>query len=197
MRTFLMILMAFVTLGAATPSHSSNLLCGLLGITCETLDRSEVVIRMGVDGVLMPKEFVYRKHDDEKFTGDVTGQEVFKVVDGEIVGKKVGYFRTGALHHEGQYRDGHRTGEWKDYYENGQLMSVYQYNSRGVLHGPTKRYHEDGLLDFEGQYKHGRNHGKWLMYDDRGFVALERIFENGNFVSEKCLDPLSWLNKTC
>ena len=43
-------------------------------------------------------------------------------------------------------------GEYKNYYENGQLKEIYNYNN-GLLNGEYKSYHENGQLKEIYNYK--------------------------------------------
>ena len=59
MRNLFTIPLLLISLSFATPSYSSSLLCGTVGIGCKKVDWSEVVLRNG---------YVYKKFATEKFT---------------------------------------------------------------------------------------------------------------------------------
>ena len=82
MRNLFIIPLVLISLSFATPSYASSLLCGTVGIGCEKIDWSEVVLING---------YVYKKFATEKFTGEVTGQEQYKVVTG-LKRRKIPWF---------------------------------------------------------------------------------------------------------
>ena len=53
--------------------------------------------------------------------------------------------KTGPLIKEGIYKEGKKTGEWKEYYNNGKLKSIYNYKS-DKLFGAFKQFNEKGEL---------------------------------------------------
>jgi hypothetical protein len=55
---------------------------------------------------------------------------------------------------EGVFRDGHRTGEWKDWYENGALKEISHFQ-KGGLHGDRLFYDPKGKLVRTMRYEHG------------------------------------------
>jgi antitoxin component YwqK of YwqJK toxin-antitoxin module/peroxiredoxin len=56
--------------------------------------------------------------------------------------------------------------EHKEYYDNGDLKEVGQYNSEGKGTGEWKFYDENGKLKSIGKYKDGKAVGEWLTYID-------------------------------
>lgn len=161
---------------SATPSYPSSLLCGTVGIGCKKVDWSEVVLRNG---------YVYKKFATEKFTGEVTGQEQYKVVKGLKEGEYLGFHDSGALWFEGHYENGKKTGQWNSYFENGQLISFHHYEN-GLLDGPMEYYYKTGQIMMKGSNKDDKKHGKWWIYDidNIGFLKFERIYENGKITWE-------------
>ncbi|MCA9263857.1 MAG: toxin-antitoxin system YwqK family antitoxin [Planctomycetales bacterium] len=78
------------------------------------------------------------------------------------------YYEDGkTVREEGQYDRGDRTGEWKRFYENGQLAKRWSYREN-KLHGQLLKYTEDGLLNREENYQDGLKHGDWTIYADDG-----------------------------
>ncbi|HKP94570.1 MAG TPA: hypothetical protein VJ385_02320 [Fibrobacteria bacterium] len=55
---------------------------------------------------------------------------------------------------DGVFADGHRTGEWKDWWENGTLKEVSHFQD-GALHGERFFYDEKGKLLRTQKYEHG------------------------------------------
>lgn len=172
-----LIILPFVLLSLiSTPSHSIDLLCGSVGIGCERVDYSEVLSRNG---------YVYKKFSNEKFTGEVIGQEQYKVVNGLIEGEFIRYMESGSLSNVGSYKNGKKTGRWDQYRYNGQLRSFHHYQN-GLLNGPMEYYYDSGQIMMKGSYKNGKHHGKWWIYDmdNVGVLKYERIYENGTITWE-------------
>jgi antitoxin component YwqK of YwqJK toxin-antitoxin module len=55
---------------------------------------------------------------------------------------------------EGQFADGHRSGEWKDWWEDGTLKEVSRFEA-GALHGERLFYDPKGKLMRTARYEHG------------------------------------------
>ena len=59
------------------------------------------------------------------------------------------------LSFEGEYLNGVRHGNGKEYYDNGKLKFEGEYLN-GVRHGNGKEYNNHGKLKFEGKYLNGK-----------------------------------------
>lgn len=55
---------------------------------------------------------------------------------------------------KGQFTDGHRTGEWKDWWDDGTLKEVSRFQA-GALHGERLFYDPKGKLMRTSRYEHG------------------------------------------
>ncbi|WP_152286754.1 toxin-antitoxin system YwqK family antitoxin [Flavicella marina] len=75
-----------------------------------------------------------------------------------------------------QYEDGDHQGEWRTYYENGQLTIIGKWNY-GKRDGEWKKYHENGKLESIGKYKNGKTVGEWKLYDKNGKLIETKEFE--------------------
>jgi YD repeat-containing protein len=60
----------------------------------------------------------------------------------------------GKLMAVGQFEDGHRAGEWKDWWEDGTLKEVSHFQA-GALHGDRLFYDRKGKLMRTARYEHG------------------------------------------
>jgi antitoxin component YwqK of YwqJK toxin-antitoxin module len=76
-----------------------------------------------------------------------------------------------------------KNGEWKEYYENGQLKIVGFYKD-GKQEGEWKEYHENGQLKSVGSFKNGRQEGEWKAYDENGQLKVIIHYKNGEVVNE-------------
>tara|TARA_R110000823_G_scaffold315126_1_gene445837 strand:+ start:5345 stop:6427 length:1083 start_codon:yes stop_codon:yes gene_type:complete len=83
-----------------------------------------------------------------------------------------------------------KIGEWKFYYESGQLESSGKY-SDGKKNGEWKEYYESGELERTGNYANGDKVGKWKGYYESGqlkiiedyslnSISYIEYYENGN-----------------
>ena len=94
------------------------------------------------------------------------------------------YHENGKLESEGKYdANKKRTGEWKDYYSNGQLKQVASYKN-GDFEGETVSYHENGKLEGSGRMKDGWFDGEWKSYYDNGQLESIKKYENTKLVGE-------------
>ncbi|MGV6828838.1 MAG: hypothetical protein ACWA45_05510 [Flavobacteriales bacterium] len=59
-------------------------------------------------------------------------------------------------------------GEWKSFYENGQLKEIGTYSWSGDKEAIWKSYYENGQLKAVGEYFLGSKRGKWKLYDQKG-----------------------------
>lgn len=126
------------------------------------------------------------------------------------------YYQDGKMRADIEYSGGNVIKE-TDYYPNGQVEFVEEYNKDGLfvrnnfyaengkptstleltdpkkLHYEKKEYHDNGNLKEVGKlvYSKGagdyQKEGKWLTYDESGKAILEVIYSKGEVASEKKL----------
>ncbi len=89
------------------------------------------------------------------------------------------YFDNGTPQTEGQYLNNKRVGEWKNYYENGQLKSVVKYDKEGNRDKSYLSYYEDGTLQNKTQLE-DKNYISRGYYKS-GELYFERIPESGYY----------------
>ena len=102
---------------------------------------------------------LYQKQINEVFTGSVTGIE-----KGEVV-------------------NGLKEGEWKGFYENGNLLWSGFYNN-GLNVSKWIEYHNNGKVFTIGHYDNGKKIGVWSFYDKHGEKIADEIYKN-NTVTTK------------
>ena len=102
---------------------------------------------------------LYKKEINEIFTGNVTGIQNGKVVDGL------------------------KEGEWKGFYENGNLLWSGFYNN-GLNVSKWIEYHNNGKVFTIGHYDNGKKIGVWSFYDKHGKKIADEIYKN-NTVTTK------------
>jgi antitoxin component YwqK of YwqJK toxin-antitoxin module len=110
---------------------------------------------------------------------------------------------------EGHFRNGRRTGRWKQYY-NGILENEWIYNTfsdpvlciryyigggklvspylHGKIHGQQMEYSAENKIQKLNEFRHGIKHGKSLMFNPEGNVVKESVFQNNR---ETTLSALS------
>ncbi|HMN70019.1 MAG TPA: hypothetical protein PKC28_15865 [Bdellovibrionales bacterium] len=106
----------------------------------------------------------------EQFQGG--GESFFcikKAADGQNVkhGPAVGFKSPGVKGYEANFADGAKDGEFKLFYENGQVKEVAQLKA-GKYGGPTTWYWENGKKKADGQYVNDAESGTWSFYDYNG-----------------------------
>jgi antitoxin component YwqK of YwqJK toxin-antitoxin module len=78
----------------------------------------------------------------------------------------------------GQKQNGHKVGEWKEYFDNGQLAKVYSF-TKGKRDNETKAYFKNGILKFETKRVDGVFISKGFY--ESGNLFFERILKNGYY----------------
>jgi antitoxin component YwqK of YwqJK toxin-antitoxin module len=89
------------------------------------------------------------------------------------------YYKNGKKREEGTWKNNRWTGDYKYYYENGNIRNEWKYNNSGKRTGVQKYYHENGQLMIEGKWNNGQEAGTIVEYYDDGSVKSERVFNNG------------------
>ena len=86
---------------------------------------------------------------------------------------------------EGNYKNGHKDGEWFDYYPGGKMIAVYTTYKNGELNGPMRQYDRSGKISSEINYSKGIKDGKFIIYNENGKVINEKNFSNGMEIKAK------------
>ncbi|MFB9052138.1 toxin-antitoxin system YwqK family antitoxin [Formosa undariae] len=73
---------------------------------------------------------------------------------------------------------GNPSGEWKSYYDSGELYTVENF-LKNKAHGTQTSYFKNGNISAIGEKANGREHGIWKYYYDNGTLASEKTFTNG------------------
>ncbi|PLX13652.1 MAG: hypothetical protein C0598_03170 [Marinilabiliales bacterium] len=74
-------------------------------------------------------------------------------------------YSNGVPRYEGKFKNNHPIGEFKYYYESGNLKAVTVFSSDGIV-ARTKTYHENNLPMAEGKYIKQKRDSIWLFYSD-------------------------------
>jgi antitoxin component YwqK of YwqJK toxin-antitoxin module len=111
------------------------------------------------------------------------------------------FYETGELAEQGNYEDGKREGEWRWYFENGQIKARCIYESdEGVFtqffpngqkqlqghivgtdrEGLWTEWYPSGNKRMQGEFRTGKQHGKWSYWDDQtGQLLRTMLWDNG------------------
>ena len=90
-------------------------------------------------------------------------------------------YENGQIEHEGFYRNGHLYGEVIDYYENGQIESIGNCDEDGYKIGNWKYYYESGQLWSEIYRPKGwrwENPKKWVDYYEDGTLESKEEYSD-------------------
>ncbi|PPZ91896.1 hypothetical protein C3729_07515 [Cloacibacterium normanense] len=71
-----------------------------------------------------------------------------------------------------------KTGEWRTYFENGQVKSIIQYQN-GTEHGKWITYFETGVISSQGQFTNGSKSGIWTNHYPSGKVKTRTNYQTG------------------
>lgn len=83
----------------------------------------------------------------------------------------------GALIEAGRYDGGKRTGIWKRYWPNGQVMSEISYVA-GRPRGPYRIFYPDGRTEEQGDWQIDRNTGAFKRWHPNGKLAQDFVFDD-------------------
>lgn len=115
-------------------------------------------------------------------SGTLMGEGNFK--DGKKNGISKSYYESGVLSGEGNYKDGKKNGIGKTYYESGVLRAEWNYKD-GKSSGISKIYYESGALAYEGNYKDDKLNGISKGYYESGALKYKGNFKDDKVISEE------------
>jgi antitoxin component YwqK of YwqJK toxin-antitoxin module len=96
-----------------------------------------------------------------------------------FTGNFVRYYSNGKLQFEIPYVDGIPVGQYKEWYIDGTLKLVGNYNNEGLENGEFRKWYENGIICFEGFYKNGECDSTWNFYSRIGVLMKKSFFRNG------------------
>ncbi len=80
--------------------------------------------------------------------------------------------------------NGKKEGEYKYYYKNGQLASIYNYKNDN-LEGERKTHYDNGQLYVVSNYVNNHKEGKYKRYSDNGQLKTICNYKNDTIECEK------------
>ena len=97
--------------------------------------------------------------------------------------ENVGIGTSSPTSQNGKVLHGLKEGEWKGFYDNGNLLWSGFYN-KGLNISKWIEYHKNGKVFTMGHYENGKKIGVWLFYDEQGEKIAEEIFHNGSVTTK-------------
>lgn len=88
------------------------------------------------------------------------------------------YFENGQVEMMENYNHGLPVGAWESYYENGQLESKSFYNNQGYETGIWEGYFENGKLNYKGEYLNGLPVKEWKIFQENGSLEASLSFND-------------------
>ena len=101
----------------------------------------------------------------------------YEAIDGEYKS----WYNNGQLECHYFYKDGKLHGEYKSWYNNGQPGSHYFYKD-GKLRGEYKSWYDNGQPGSHYFYKNGRLHGEYKNWHDNGQLERHCFYKGGKQV---------------
>lgn len=93
------------------------------------------------------------------------------------------YYENGNLNQTGQYKNGKPHGKLEFFYEDGKLES-FSYYKNGALDGSFSSFHTDGQITAKGEYIDGKLNGIAEFWFPNGLLKSHSEFENGKKVGK-------------
>jgi antitoxin component YwqK of YwqJK toxin-antitoxin module len=98
------------------------------------------------------------------------------LVMGVYDGRYTSWFENGRIEQEGNYKKGQEYGEWRYYWENGNLKQV---QATHTANDTITNYYKNSKLKDQTFYHDYRRHGDYLKYDTLGNKVTYRHFTDG------------------
>jgi antitoxin component YwqK of YwqJK toxin-antitoxin module len=100
--------------------------------------------------------------------------------NGRPDGYAILFHENGKISEEGNWKINRWVGNYKLYYENGQVQHEFVFNPSGKREGPQKYYHDNGQLAIEGNFSSGKESGVIKEYYENGEVKAEKTYADGS-----------------
>jgi hypothetical protein len=150
------------------------------------VEASGIVITIGdksvTDHLTLVRQLSYDEFKD-LCTGIVTtrlphgGRQFTPYLKGDIHGTKTRWNEQGQVSSTITYEHGLEQGEFKSWYDNGQICGISPYFN-GFLHGTLATWHSNGQKSREETYVHGRLHGIHTLWHRNGQIACIKPYKN-------------------
>lgn len=99
-------------------------------------------------------------------------------LDFDLVGEWKKYYETGELEWSVNYKNGYRNGPYKKYSKNGDLI-LEGNNLKDKVDGEEKRYSLGNVLEWKGNYREGILNKSWIKLDAKGNIVEKIKIKDG------------------
>jgi antitoxin component YwqK of YwqJK toxin-antitoxin module len=113
--------------------------------------------------------------NEGEYSGPLASQSFYK--KGVRQGEYKTWFESGQLYVDTNYKDNVYHGEYKSYYEDGMKYIEASYIN-GKLEGEYKEWHENGQLQKLVYYKKGKKNGEFKVWHETGHQYVIMKFKN-------------------
>jgi len=120
----------------------------------------------------------YICYDDEEEYFEFNKKRIFNYKGIPFNGVIYSNFENGNLGWSKTYKEGKKSGPYRDYFENGKLRTE-ENNLEGEKHGRIREYWENGRLKLEMFYTNGSKNGPVRHYYENGKISSEYVYKDG------------------
>ncbi len=136
---------------------------------------------------LIIKRVNYREPLKNHFEAQKISGRMALFLNGEsFSGKLLLEYDSGNLYSEGMIKNGFKEGEWRTFYETGELK-ILEYFTEGLRKDKYFEYYKNGQTEIEGNFFDDLKNGIWKMYYETGEIKQTGKFvlgkEQGDFIS--------------
>lgn len=138
--------------------------------------------------IIFNEELIYSEGTDIPFTGkmlDTLDNKLiveFNVVDGFKQGEFFLLKMDGSYAVLGFMSKNKNDGDWKYFYDSGQLECAGSFNNDEPS-GKWIWYYKNGLIRCEGNYLNGKPEGQWTKYDQNGNATIKVNYFQGEVIN--------------
>ena len=146
--------------------------------------------------VMTSNDLIYSQDKSIPFTGrmqDTLNNKLivkFNVVDGWKQGEYIMLTMDGNFAVKGFMNKNKNDGNWKYYYDNGELECTGDFDNDEPT-GKWTWFYKNGLIKCEGTFIKGKPDGKWLKYNEDGFNCRIINYRFGEIISSIHIDNLT------
>lgn len=105
---------------------------------------------------------LYQYYDENPFTGLLTRN-----------------FDNGKKQFEISYINGIPVGKYIEWYKDGSVKIIGNYNEKGIEDGEFKKFYENGQIEYIGFIDYGEYDSIWISYYKNGVIAKEAYYNKG------------------
>lgn len=93
------------------------------------------------------------------------------------------YYENGKTEESGTWKDYRNVGDYKRYYENGNIAQHFHFTESGKRDGIQKYYHKNGNIRAVGTWRNGQAKGEIRIYNEEGKLIETLQYEDGKYNS--------------